>query len=136
MASMQNYLKNALNNHLLRTTPYTRPDNTYLCLFTTKPDKNGANGTEVTGDPYARVECGPLDANWDVPDSTGKVVSLVEFQFERPTEAWGTIVAWGLADAATGGNFLVVEDVTTPLEVTATSLAPVFPVGLLTFTWT
>ena len=40
MGSLQNYLKQKLNSHLLRTDTYTRPTTLYLALFTTKPDKD------------------------------------------------------------------------------------------------
>ena len=140
MSSMQNYLKDHLNEYLFRgeSAAPTRPSSLWLCLFTAAPDKDGANGTEVdpTGSAYARVQCGPYTAKWSQPDSTtGVVESLDEFRFPEPTAAWGTITHWGIADAETGGNYLIVAAVTTPLEVTATSLNPVFPAGLLTFTW-
>ena len=119
MGSMQNYLKQKLNSHLLRSTAYTRPSALYLALFTTKPDKDGANGTEVPAPrrtAYGRVACGPLDANWSDPDANGKSLNLVDFVFDTPTLDWGTPVAFGIADASTGGNFLIVEDLARAIE--------------------
>lgn len=53
MASLTNYLTNALLDHVLRNVPYSSPDDVYLALFTTATDATGA-GTEVAGGDYAR----------------------------------------------------------------------------------
>ena len=137
MGSLQNYLKQKLNSHLLRTTTYTRPTTLYLALFTTKPDKTGANGTEVstTDTGYNRIECGPLDASWSDPDTNGKSINLVDFAFSTPTADWGTPVAFGIADAATAGNLLIVESLVEQIEVLSGSLPPKFAAGDLWITW-
>lgn len=134
---MQAYLKTLLNDHLLRTSTTTKPSALYLCLFTVKPDVDGANGTEVdtTDTGYARISVGPLDANWSVPNASGVSQSLIAFTFGAPTADWGTVVAWGIADADTAGNLLIVEDLDTSVEVVSGSLTPMFPPGYLTITW-
>ena len=134
---MQAYLKTLLTDYLLRTSTTTKPTALYLCLFTVKPDADGANGTEVsiTDTGYARVSVGPLDANWSTPDAGGTSESLVSFTFAAPTADWGTVVAWGIADADTAGNLLIVEDLDTSVEIVNGSLTPLFPPGYLTITW-
>lgn len=137
MSSMQNVLKAALHNHVFRTQSMAKYASLWLALYTVKPDKDGAGGTEVstTDTGYGRVQCGPLDANWDVPDSNGRSVSLVDFSYQQPTGAWGTVVFWGICDAETGGNILVVEDLLVPKPVTDQDLPPKFAAGDLAFTW-
>jgi hypothetical protein len=135
MASATTYLKTQLHNHMFRSGSFAKPANLYLALFTTKPASDGAGGVEVSAAPYARVDCGPLDAYWSEPDADGLASNLVEFTFARPTADWGTVVAWGVFDASTGGNLLLVEDLAETVTVTANSLSPVFPVGFLTIHW-
>ena len=137
MSSMQNYLKTQLNAHVLRTGSFTKPSNLYLALYATKPDKDGANGVEVSATEYSRISCGPLDANWDAPDATGKSTNQVDFTFPDPdgVESWGTIVAVGICDADTGGNILLCDDLTQSVEVVAGGAGPIFKAGSISLTW-
>ena len=90
------------------TTGKTSPPalaNPWLALFTVAPTDAGG-GTEVFGSGYARVNTAP--ANWNAasgssPASTSNAQSI---SFAQATGSWGTVVAWGLFDAATVGNLL------------------------------
>jgi hypothetical protein len=135
MSSMQNYLKAQLHDHVFRTGSFTKPSGLYLALFTVKPGKDGAGGTEVSGGNYSRISCGPLDANWSAPDSAGESANLVKFEFPEPDADWGLLTSWGIADAASAGNFLIVEDLEVQTQVYSYNLSPQFPIGFLTFTW-
>lgn len=78
----------------------------YIGLYTAAPSDAGG-GTEVSGNGYARVAT--TGATWNAatgsdPSSTSNALSIV-----FPTDVtanWGSIVAIGAFDAATGGNLL------------------------------
>jgi hypothetical protein len=53
MASMSDYLADALVKHVCTNTSYTSPTTVYLALYTTATAADGT-GTEVTGGSYAR----------------------------------------------------------------------------------
>jgi hypothetical protein len=104
MAGASRYLKNALLNYTLRATAFPTPAK-YLALFTVAPDFDlGTGGTECSGGSYARV----LIANSEFTASTlAASETNVDKTFSpNPSVAWGTVVAWGLYDALTVGNFL------------------------------
>lgn len=85
------------------------PPAIYLALFTVAPSDAGG-GTEVTGGSYARVQVSQLDASWAAPSGTPSATSnSAAITFPSPTANWGTIVAIGIFDAASGGNLLAWE---------------------------
>ena len=72
-----------------------------MALFTVDPSDVGG-GTEVTGGSYARKVTAA--GNWT---RTGSEISNnTEMAFVTATANWGTITAFALMDAASGGNFL------------------------------
>jgi len=131
--SATNYLENLIINHLLRTSTWSKPSDVYLGLFTTQPDDAGSGGVEVSGGSYARVDVGPLDANWVAP-TTGQTENVSDITFAAPTADWGTVVAVGFFDAATAGNLFHVEALTTSRSILNGDPAPKFAAGDLTFT--
>lgn len=98
MASMSNYLENALLDHVFTGTAYTAPTTLYLALFTNDPtDAN--TGTEVTGGSYARqtVTFGAA--------AGGSVSNNAQVEFtDMPAT---TVTHAGIYDALTNGNLLV-----------------------------
>lgn len=114
MAGFSSYYATQIVNNLLRAVPATpagwtnvlRPAAVYVGLFTGAPTDAGG-GTEVTGGAYARVAVAQADASWDapagIPTATQNAASI---QFPQATADWGTVVAMGVFDAATGGNLL------------------------------
>ena len=134
MSAISDYLENELIKHLFRTGSFTKPTGLYLALFTVAPSDSGG-GTEVTGGAYARQQRDPLDANWDATSGTdGKTANTAVVTFPAPTANWGTIVAFGLFDAVTGGNLLFTAALTLDKTVNNGDDAPSFPAGSLTFT--
>ena len=84
----------------------------YLALFTEAPGEAGG-GVEVTGGAYVRQKVtfgDPVD---------GVMKNSAAIEFPTATESWGTAVAWGLFDAASGGNLLWYGSITTPKELLA-----------------
>ena len=113
--NMSNYLENKLIDHLFRTSPYNKPATLAVALYTVAPTDAGG-GTEVTGGSYARALLPPLNTNWNATqggtsgDSTGtsgETENAVAITFPTPTAGWGTVVAVGIFDAASGGNLLL-----------------------------
>jgi hypothetical protein len=100
----------------------TVPPTLYAALFTAAPTEAGG-GTEVAGAGYARVAI-PNDAA-AFPDASGAALKLngttVSFPPTSDT-SWGTVNAFGLYDAAVGGNLLVFVPVAPALVIGADNI--------------
>lgn len=79
----------------------------YVALYTVAPTDAGG-GTEVTGGAYARQNS---SGKWAAP-SVGAVETNAEIAYPQATADWGTVVAFAILDAVTGGNFLYWGDLT------------------------
>jgi hypothetical protein len=84
---------------ILTTTPLT---GVWLALFTAAPSDSTA-GTEVTGGSYARHDS---KTKWAVP-SAGSVSNNAVCTFPTASADWGTIVAFAIMSASTGGSMLM-----------------------------
>lgn len=136
MSHATNYLEEMLTR-FFRTSSPVKPANIYVALFTTLPDEAGANGVEVstTGTGYARIRNGPADANWSAPvNGNGHISNLITVAFGNPLVDWNTLVGFGLYDALTAGNALILAPLETPLTVKAGDPPPVFAAGDLVIT--
>ena len=107
MGSLSDYTENLLCNTFLGTTinsPNAVAPTVYIALFTTTPGDAGG-GTEVTGGAYARKSVTNDTTNF--PNAVaGSKSNAIAQTFTTATADWGTIVAYGLYDAATAGNLL------------------------------
>lgn len=118
--SASDYLENKLKDHVLRNTAYTPPSVLYLALYTASPSDAGG-GTEVSGGGYVRQAV--------TVSATYTNSNLIQF----PNTGWsGNIVAVGLFDASSGGNFLLYKTISS--TAVASGEKPVFNVGTLSFT--
>lgn len=131
MGSKSNYLENAILNHVLGAQTYTPPATVYVALYTVAPGETGG-GTEVSGGGYARAAVANNTTNWPTT-STGTKSNGTVITFPQATAPWGTIVAWAIFDAATGGNMLFYGDVSPSRAVNSGDVAQ-FAAGALTFT--
>jgi hypothetical protein len=77
----------------------------YLALYTVAPSA-AAGGTEVSGGSYAREIITMGAAASGVKSSTGPVT------FTAATAGWGTVVAWAICDASSGGNQKAFKSIT------------------------
>ena len=68
----------------------------YVALFTSAPTSTTA-GTEVSGGSYARQSVSFASA------SAGSKASSGAITFPSATASWGTIVAWAIVTASSGG---------------------------------
>jgi hypothetical protein len=87
----------------------------YVGLFTTAPtsDSGVTGAVEVSGGAYARVATSgstwatPTASNGSEPATVaGYTTNAATITFPTSTASWGTVVAFGLFDASTGGNLL------------------------------
>tara|TARA_R110000737_G_scaffold312235_1_gene321525 strand:- start:1081 stop:1488 length:408 start_codon:yes stop_codon:yes gene_type:complete len=129
-----NYLENELINHVFRTATFSKPSAIYVALYTVTPSDAGG-GTECSGGGYARVSVPPLNANWDATSgSDGKTANTAAVTFPTPSGSWGSIVAFAILDASSGGNFLYWGPLTNAKTVNNGDPAPKFNIGQLTVT--
>jgi hypothetical protein len=135
MANMSDYLEVELRKHIFRTGSFTKPTVLAVALFTVTPSDSGG-GTEVTGGSYARVQRDPLDANWTGASSTdGLTDNAAAITFPTPSANWGTVVAFGIFDATSGGNLLVWGPITPNKTINNGDPAPAFATGALDITF-
>lgn len=83
---------------ILTTTPITP----YVALFTTAPT-DSTSGTEVSGGSYARVSGA---SKFGTP-SAGSVTNNATITFPTASGAWGTVVAFAIMSASSGGSILM-----------------------------
>jgi len=143
MAALSDYLENKLVDQLLRGQAYSFPSTLYFALFTAAPADAGG-GTEVTGGSYARKAITPSLTNFNGTHGTttgassgtgGLTDNAVEILFPTPSANWGTIAAWGIYDALTGGNLLMHGTLDSNKTVNNGDPAPKFPAGDFNLTW-
>jgi len=131
MAGKSDYLENKILDFLLGGVSYTPPSTVYVALFTAAPTDAGG-GTEVSGGGYARVAVANNTTNFPTA-SNGTKSNGTTITFPTATADWGTVVAVGIFDAATGGNLLFWANLSTSKTIQNGDTAQ-FAAGSLTFT--
>ena len=102
--SKSDFLELELLDHMLGNAAYSAPATVYIALYTAAPTDAGG-GTEVTGGSYVRKSVTNNDTNWPAA-AAGAKANGTEITFVEATASWGTVVAFGIFDAATAGNLL------------------------------
>lgn len=134
------YLEKALLDQVFGGTPWTPPATLYFALFTdtnttTQRDANTVTEVSTVGTGYARV--GVTNNSTNFPASTGTTATktvAADVIFPAATSSWGTVNAFGVYDAPTGGNLLSWGDLTAPMSVPTGKIVD-FPASTgLTFT--
>lgn len=105
MGSMADYLENKVLDHVNGKTQFNFPGSLYVALYTVTPSDAGG-GTEVLGGSYARLEFNGVTGRSFASASGGATSNAQEWTFPAATGDWGTIVAFAILDAPTGGNCL------------------------------
>ena len=143
MAALSDYVENQVLDHIFRGATFTKPAGVFMALFTTAQDDAGVAGVEVSGGSYARVDLSQGDASFlgthgtatgASSGTTGTISNTADIVFPTPTANWGSIVGIGLYDAATGGNLLMHNTLTTPKTVNNGDPGPKFLSGGLSAT--
>ncbi len=104
--SFGNTLENQILDHVLKVAPLAVDTNLYLALYTVAPTDAGG-GTELSGNGYARVVCN----SWD-PTVGGNSANAIQVLFPEATADWGTVVAFAVWNALSGGTFKMWADLT------------------------
>ena len=126
MSSKSDYLENVVINHFLRNTSTAPTANVYAALYTSAPTDAGG-GTEVSGGSYARVAITFSAASGGATSNSGAVT------FPTATGSWGTVVAFGVFDASSGGNLLYWGNLTANKTIASGDIAS-FATGELDIT--
>lgn len=131
------YLENKLMSATFNATAFS-VTTVYAGLFTVAPSKTGG-GTEVstTGTAYARQALVPNTVtgalSYTTQDASGSKLGFSTVTFPTATgSGYGTVLAMGFFDAATGGNLLY-YDTFTGVAVGA-GVQPQYASGNLTIT--
>jgi len=142
MSALTDHLENRIIDAMFRGQPYSFPTTLHFALFTATPGEAGG-GTEVSGGGYARVPITASLANFAGTQGAGTTTAStgtsgttsnnVAIQFAAPTANWGSVVAVGVFDAATGGQMLVYAPLTTPKTINNGDAAPLFSAATFSF---
>ena len=109
MAGKSDYFENAVLNTLRNVSLAVA--NVYVALFTTLPGEDATGGVEVSGGSYARTA-----VTFNAP-ADGSMASAADVVFPQATASWGTVVGFGLYDAASAGNLLYFNNLTTSKQI-------------------
>lgn len=132
MAGKSDFLEDEILDHILGNAAYSPPATVHIALFTAAPSDSGG-GTEVSGGAYARAAVTNNATNWPAA-SGGAKSNGTAITFPTPTANWGTIVAFAIMTASTGGNILYWGLITPNKTVNNGDPAPSFPAGDLDVT--
>lgn len=124
--SFSDFLELELLDHVFGAAAYTAPDTLHVALFTVAPSDTGG-GTEVSGGGYARVAVTNNPTNFPAA-SGGAKANGTDVTFPTATASWGTVVAFGIFDASSGGNLLAWATLTTNKTIGSGDTAS-FPIG-------
>lgn len=102
--SKSDFLELELLDHVLGAAAYTAPGTLYIALYTVAPTDAGG-GTQVSGGNYSRVAVTNNATNWPAA-SGGSKSNGTAITFPTANADWGTVVAFGIFDAASNGNLL------------------------------
>jgi len=130
MGSFSDYAENKLLDHVLGKAAYTAPT-VYVALSTADPTDDGTGMAEPSGNGYARVATSA--ATW-ASAAAGATSNATAIEFPTSTGSWGTITHVALFDAATDGNMLGHDELTTSRAVTSAGIIPRFSIGELDVT--
>ena len=126
--SKTDYYETKVIQHLFESD-YAAPDPLYVGLYTVAPTDSTA-GTECTGGSYGR-ESIARGTGWT---SAGNATeNAADITFTEATASWGTVVAFALSDAVSGGNQLYWGDLTASKVIDSGDTAKI-PAGDLDIT--
>lgn len=113
--SLSDFAEDEILDHLLGASAYTAPATLYLAVFTVSPTDAGG-GTEVTGGSYARLAVTNNATNFPAA-SGGAKSNGVALDMVTASANWGTIVAYALFDASSGGNMIGWADLSSSVAI-------------------
>lgn len=112
------FLNSIMGNVFKSKTSPSLPTTYYIGLSSTAPTISGTNVTEPSSSAgYARVKLDSLSA-----PSNGVITNGSSITFNESTSSWGTMTYFVIYDAATGGNLLMYDNLTTSKTVDASTI--------------
>lgn len=140
--AFNDYAENKLLDATIRGQSLGAPASFHLGLDTLACSDAG-NGTEPSGNGYARVPVTSSLATWAGTQSAGSTTASsgtsgttsnnAAIPFPSSTGAWGTVQAVRFYDASSGGNSWICINLTASLNVSGSGFTVSFPAGALTF---
>ena len=132
MITASKYGKQILDGMFTSTTNVAFPVTPWLGLFTTMPGADGTGAVEVSAAEYGRLDLTKAGVHSKIymagavvvdgtGDDAGKKVAKstnqdeIHFQIIPAGGTWGTIVGFGIFDAATGGTPYFFGELTAPV---------------------
>ena len=129
--SKSNYLEESILNHIFRGSAFAAVGTVYVALFTADPGEAGG-GTEVSGGAYARASVTSGAGAWSDPTGTGQISNSSDIVFPTPSGGnWGVCTHFAIFDAASGGNMLYHNALSTSKTINDGDSAPSFATGTL-----
>lgn len=131
--SKSDYLENKVLNSVFNGAAFPSIPTLYAALFTVAPSDAGG-GTECTGGNYSRVAVTANGTNFPTT-SNGSMSNANAIAFPWLTGSIGTVMAWGLFDAASNGNLIYWGDLAVAYQKAyAADDQPYIPAGAMTVT--
>lgn len=140
--ALTDYAENKLVDSLLRGQALGAPATSYIGLGTDTCTDVG-NGTEPSGNGYARVAVTSSLANWAGTQSAGSTTASsgtggttsnnAVITFPGSTGAWGNLQSVRWYDASSAGNAWICINLTSSLNVSGSGFTVSFSAGQLTF---
>lgn len=106
MTGFSNYTAQGILNQVCGKSAIFSLPTAYVALFTAVGTDAGGGFTEVSGGSYARVATSGATWNSASGTSPSTISNSATISFPTSTGSWGTVIAWGLYDASSGGNLL------------------------------
>ena len=134
MTGFTDYSAKNFLNYITGKTAVPSLPTVYVGLFTAVGTDAGTGFTEVSGGSYARVATS--GATWNAasgtaPSTTSNASTIT---FPQATASWGTVIAFGLFDASSGGNLLAWDflgnDPWVPFSCTSASPGVLTAIGI------
>ena len=106
MVGMSDYTAKKVLDHIVGKTAMGTLPTGYVALFTAVGADDGTGFTEVSGGSYARKTTAGSDWNAASGSSPSSNSNTNALAYPTPTADWGSVIAFGIYDALTGGNLL------------------------------
>lgn len=118
MGSFSDFLELEILDQIFGGLDYAEPATVYFALWTTSLSDSSTGGSsgEVSGTGYARVALDNNKTTWSVA-AAGALENDVAVTFPQATALWGTVTDMAIADAATNGDILGFDAVTTAKNI-------------------
>lgn len=121
MSSFSDYLEDAILNYVFRNTGTPTSANVYLSLHTTPGPSDAGSANEISGNGYAR------QAITFGASASGAISNTAAVEFTASGGDFGTIVAIGIWDAASAGNMIAWDGITSATVTDGDTIS--FPIG-------